>query len=669
MENKCSFVTCEELDTLNSIINNIDTRKLMDDKNDNPLLHLLFYKLTFISSKISIKETNDYLRRHPENTNVFIIKNSYDKIIFNMTMCFLNGIDSILLCVSTNKNITNIIRDGIFTELLINMPQFIKNFYENEKTFGIKNIADFFIVQLNSIKNNIDNKCNSEVDNIIKLCSSNITVSYNKVGIDEKDEHIPIVSVYNRVDNIKHTLVKTKNNKYGVLNKFVDITEKLPEYHDNIINNIKHTICNASYFIGSYVPEPVRLVMNGLYNIVKYAVQQIDAPITISMAARLVATYYNATPETLKMIDGTVVSMKILHSISKQTKLTYEMGSILSIDSSAMTQEELNNLKQEQDKVFNTIYNIGSSSIKQKYKLQLKKEKTKIKHSLTEQKIIQEQKLKEEMENNQLENIRQIIQYENQEKDKEFNKYIYNLMNQIESKVELLIELKIQYKDINKPIFFFTRLNEEQKLNLKKQRILSSEIKNACKEFFNKIQSITDTQLTFKCLEFLKLIKDMSKENFLGLEEIYEYLGEEMDETKKGWSYNMLNTISSRFPNFMSEQRKKAITELIEPVETVSDININTILLTSIPFALLFKFKGLRENINLIGKYIKYKSQQKGIIPTKGRPLVKPEFYPIKLERRKFLGSTSAIVGGLAFNCYLYGNLAQKTYEELNKFA
>jgi len=140
-----------------------------------------------------------------------------------------------------------------------------------------------------------------------------------------------------------------------------------------------------------------------------------------------------------------------------------------------------------------------------------------------------------------------------------------------------------------------------------------------------------------------------------------------MDESRRGWSYDMLNTIASRFPNFMSTQRKKAITELVEPVESIQDINMNTILLSAAPFALLFKLRGLRENITILGKYIKYQAQQKGITPIVGRPLKKPEFTPMKLERRKFLGSTSAIVGGLAFNSYLYGNLAQNTMKDIKE--
>jgi hypothetical protein len=659
---QCSYLTCNEIDGLTDLMESIKIRKEIFVKisDEESVLHCLMYKLVYFSSKLSVIETLNYQKRHPEITNIFQIKEKYDKYIFDNLLCFIYSIENLILCIKKNEGEEKAkeVLNFIINSLLGSISNFL---YEPEKYTSIEDVNKFFISQVQQFLQISNPNCRDDFYKNLEKCGTELNESYSDLDKpitknDEKKFDSKTLSIIRDYKLDQTVYVVEKDKKVDIYTIIEDKAATLPEYTIDTCKRLATTICNACYRVRGYVPRPVKCAFNVMYSLMKTIIPFVPVALLTTQTLFLTGNLISMTPSTKTMLTNSIVVLENTKKILPSFINTGNMAQILSTDASELDVQSRKNLLKEQQSALMSIFKKASSAVNTEYKKQIKDEAKR-------QKLLKDTEQELQREKILLEKQTALIDYTFAIKYKEQEAKIESILEFIISKIKNLNTLKDEYGNIQQSVLFFKELNDQQKNNLNNQSKIIREIRLQTKQILVEMKGLNvDSPLYQKCLDILEDVKETSRLYGLGIEEVYFFFNEEMNEEKTGWSYDILNKINTFFPRIMNKRTRDAITNIASPAEKIGAKEITLTALSVLP---LLKFRGVSANANSLLNKIKIQARAKGWITKTGRTPKAPEFKSVDIQVRGGFGGVLAASGFLAFNAYQYGNLIEKQIKKV----
>lgn len=310
----------------------------------------------------------------------------------------------------------------------------------------------------------------------------------------------------------------------------------------------------------------------------------------------------------------------------------------------------------QQQKILSDVVRFSKNKVDTTYRQQLK----------TESKTAREKKLKTiqikqdiEKQEKMSKMFEQKLELREKMSEQKLDNEIKFIMVDIRNRINIFIELKESFSNIKTLIVPFIPINIEQKENTSEQKRIVNEIKKLTSSLIELMVRLDINKPLFvEVNSFIVELKNFSVQYALGLTEVYDYLGEEINE-KSGISYDLLNAIQSRVPWVLTKRRVDTITSIIPPAEKIDTTAVGLTALSLLP---IFRIRGLKTNIGRTYSLLKQKLVEKKILTKpRGRSTAVPEYEKMGIEKKG--ASKAYLVGALAFNTYLYGNLVEKNFK------
>lgn len=721
MNSSLIYLKDDELDQLSDLVNTLKIRKEMNTllRTEEVVLHCLIYKLVFYCSKLSVIETNKYLERHPEETeNILHIKQKYDKDTFETLFCFIKSIESMILCVAREQGKEK--GDEVLGYVMTTLNQHISGVLLT-KDMSFQEMLDFFSDQVEQFlqEEKVIEDCSLEFFKNLEACRMDLRESSASFDEIKRESNRDIAVIDNQVGGSVLRVVENDKGTIDIYTKIENYTASLPEFTINECKRLSATICNACYQASGYVPRPIRCLFNVFYNLVETAIPFIPPALLLVQCAYLTnGVVTDITPEHKELLKNTVTFFEVTKSI---LPAIMTVGNITkAITTTPIGSKDPKKIIREQERALQIIFRKAASVTRSKYKGRLGSEartKRAIERKIQlekqeELRRLEELQLEEQEELERLEEIetkrrkeKAELEYRTQLENaqaqlvyQEQYKKIQGAIKQINRNMSDLIELKENYKEMQQPIVFFRVRNIPQTENIRAQDKKITEVRRNIKHLIEEMKSLdSGSQLYIDCCTVINKVRYTSNYYCLGIVEVYEFAGEEMNEIKPGISYTILNSMNTFMPQQHSSRMIRNISEMVPPAEK---IGMREIMWTGLSMIPLFKLTNVRSNAEVAVKIIRSKGRQYvksklekfkqpkktgdelEVVETADKPVVKrgrgrppkegdkdetkakkktgaeePELKKMQIEFKPY---KLPVTGFIAFNAYLYGNLIER---------
>lgn len=659
-------VGCSDIDTIKSIISNAEFQKESESflfSTNELLMYDRLYKVITLCSRLSTMEAFKYMEKNKINyMNLSFLVQVYEKKLFNTFMCYITAMHNLVLCIKkVNINSDQILIESLaVNEIINNMTQLFERIYQEKDQIDFQTIEIMLTENVNLLLVDQFPNCKEQFFQDFKYCKENY---FSDIITEYKN-----VNIY--VDSLTNITVSTQDGKEIDIITPEEVPKTVPDYKIPFFNRLSSGLCWFLNSIGSKIPDPVSSAYNSLIYYSSVYNKIGGVALTGTQLLRLAAGYLGATGPTLAMIDNVITLVKNSNLFTKQLTALSDGVKLLSISTDDINpnlkkqvegqrQQYVKGLTKEFQRLTSQTYSETIAREKRRDLAIVKKEK---KMELDMAKKVAAQ-LAEERENVKMQEM--YIKWGEIEQKNLVNT-CKNLLQEIEQKTEEYIELKEEYKELPRPLIFTSYKNIPQIQNTNRQQ--------ECLQFIQrKIAILMSASLTIsqddpfinEMYKVLKNIKDLSSANQLGISEVYTALGEEFDETARGWSYDFLKAINKKLPQIVNERKIKVMTELVPPVDR---IDATALALTAASLLPLVRVQGIRKKLMYNMKQYKTELINRGILKRpRGR---KPKFDKEESIPEITIGPVGGIRGvglsvvTLAFNGYLYGNYIQNKFNK-----